>query len=144
MQAIAGDNQFGYSGDGGLADTAELYNPMGVALDQQGNLYIADFGNEDVRMVSAYDLSGVHTSHRNNNDLRTWPEPSNGSFNLCLHSGINAPMMIIVYTVQGQAIKTLSSVTNKNTLIELDVPPATYLVVSVCGANISSREITVK
>jgi len=43
----------GYSGDGGPADSAELYKPSGVAVDGSGNVYIADFGNCRIRMVNA-------------------------------------------------------------------------------------------
>ena len=42
----------GYSGDGGPATKASLYSPAGLALDDAGNLYIADLGNNRVRKVS--------------------------------------------------------------------------------------------
>jgi sugar lactone lactonase YvrE len=41
----------GYSGDGGPAASAKLYEPMGVAVDSAGNLYIADTGNSVIRKV---------------------------------------------------------------------------------------------
>lgn len=39
-------------GDGGLAINAKLYYPGGVAVDQAGNVYIADFLDKAVRKVS--------------------------------------------------------------------------------------------
>jgi sugar lactone lactonase YvrE len=48
-----GPTHGGYSGDGGQATAAKLYAPSSVALDASGNLYIADFGNEVIRMVTA-------------------------------------------------------------------------------------------
>ncbi|MCX6615362.1 MAG: SBBP repeat-containing protein, partial [Acidobacteria bacterium] len=42
----------GFSGDGGLATSASLYSPTGVAVDTAGNLYIADKGNNRIRKVS--------------------------------------------------------------------------------------------
>ena len=42
----------GYSGDGGPAVNAQLWYPTGLALDNSGNLYIADAGNGTVRKVS--------------------------------------------------------------------------------------------
>ena len=42
----------GYSGDGGPARQAKLNQPLGIALDNAGNLYIADAGNNVIRMVS--------------------------------------------------------------------------------------------
>src|SRR3974377_668217 len=49
---VAGTGAAGFSGDGGLATSAQLNTPVGVALDAKGNLYIADSGNQRVREVS--------------------------------------------------------------------------------------------
>ena len=43
----------GFSGDGGLATKAQLNNPLWVALDVTGNVYIADNGNSRIREVKA-------------------------------------------------------------------------------------------
>jgi sugar lactone lactonase YvrE len=43
----------GYSGDGGAATSAQLYQPYGLALDRSGNLYIADMFNSVIREVIA-------------------------------------------------------------------------------------------
>ncbi len=42
----------GYYGDGGAATASILHNPTGVALDNAGNLLIADGSNNRVRMVN--------------------------------------------------------------------------------------------
>jgi len=43
----------GYSGDMGPATAARLFNPEDVILDGAGNLYIADYGNNVIRKVTA-------------------------------------------------------------------------------------------
>jgi uncharacterized protein (TIGR03437 family) len=58
ITTIAGNGIFGFSGDGFPAANAELDGPSSVAVDPAGNLYIADSGNNRVRMVS----SGVITT----------------------------------------------------------------------------------
>jgi hypothetical protein len=52
ITTVAGDGGQGYSGDGGPPTSAELYNPLGVAVDSSGNLYIADTQNYVVRKVT--------------------------------------------------------------------------------------------
>jgi hypothetical protein len=54
IAGIAGS--FSYSGDGGLATSATLHDPSGIALDGAGNLYIADRYNSVIRKV---DLGGI-------------------------------------------------------------------------------------
>jgi len=51
ISTVAGDGERGYSGDGGAAVSAKLNNPMWVALDSAGNLYIADTSNNVIRKV---------------------------------------------------------------------------------------------
>lgn len=53
ISTVAGNGQAGFSGDGGQARTASLNNPQSIAVDALGNLYIADTGNDRVRLVSA-------------------------------------------------------------------------------------------
>ena len=53
ITTVAGTGAEGFGGDGGPATQAELHWPTGVALDGQGNLYIADAGNHRVRRVDA-------------------------------------------------------------------------------------------
>jgi PKD repeat protein len=52
IATVAGTGTYGYSGDGGPATAAQLDSPHGVAVDRQGNLYIADYGNNRVRKVA--------------------------------------------------------------------------------------------
>ena len=49
---VAGTGTAGFSGDGGPAAAAQLSFPVAIAVDQAGNLYIADSGNKRIRMVS--------------------------------------------------------------------------------------------
>ena len=50
---MAGTGTAGFSGDGGLATSAQLYTPYNIAVDAANNLYIADYGNQRIRKVDA-------------------------------------------------------------------------------------------
>ncbi len=52
ITTVAGNALPGFSGDGGPATLAELNTPTSVAVDAQGNLYIADSSNNRVRRVT--------------------------------------------------------------------------------------------
>jgi secreted PhoX family phosphatase len=53
IYTVAGDGEFGYSGDGRGATAARLNGPAAVAVDGAGNLVIADTSNNRIRVVAA-------------------------------------------------------------------------------------------
>ncbi|MBV9613242.1 MAG: choice-of-anchor D domain-containing protein, partial [Acidobacteriaceae bacterium] len=63
ITTIAGNGTAGYSGDGGQAASAQLNSPNSVAVDTQGNVFIADESNKRIRKV---DPSGIITTYAGN------------------------------------------------------------------------------
>ena len=53
IQTVAGNGTEGYTGDGGLATSAELAHPLGVAGNASGNLFVADTENSRIRKLSS-------------------------------------------------------------------------------------------
>ena len=51
IRTIAGTGDSGWSGDGGTACAARLNEPKGIALDAEGNLFIADSENHVIRRI---------------------------------------------------------------------------------------------
>ena len=52
IQTVAGTlNSAGYTGDAAMATAAQLNYPTGITIDGNGNLYIADSGNQSIRVV---------------------------------------------------------------------------------------------
>jgi uncharacterized protein (TIGR03437 family) len=59
ITTVAGTGTPGFSGDEGLAIAANLYEPRGVAVDDVGNIFIADTGNNRIRLVTPDGI--IHT-----------------------------------------------------------------------------------
>ncbi len=49
IQTVIGNGAFGFSGDGGPATNAQLFYPLGIAVDSSGNIFIEDIGNHRIR-----------------------------------------------------------------------------------------------
>ncbi len=59
VTTIAGNGTYGFSGDSGLATAAEISGVDGIAIDQKGNIYLADLGNNRIRKI---DKNGIITT----------------------------------------------------------------------------------
>ena len=60
ITTVAGNGSSGYSGDNGPATSASFGNTEGLAVDANGNLYIADMANDVIRKMTA--STGVITT----------------------------------------------------------------------------------
>jgi hypothetical protein len=67
LSIFAGTGKEGFRGDGGPATKAELALPFGLAVDADGNVFIADRGNNRIRRVDA--KTGIITTVAGNG----WP-----------------------------------------------------------------------
>jgi uncharacterized protein (TIGR03437 family) len=52
LRTIAGTGAAGFSGDAGLALSAQINSPSGLAVDSEGNIYFADQSNRRVRKLT--------------------------------------------------------------------------------------------
>ncbi|HEU4887738.1 MAG TPA: hypothetical protein VFV49_07630 [Thermoanaerobaculia bacterium] len=87
ISTVAGNGTLGFSGDGGAATSAQLRYPTGVAVDGDGNLYIADRENNRVRQVAAG--SGIIATFAVGGG--TYAEPQ-----LAIHSRLDDPTTVVL------------------------------------------------
>jgi uncharacterized repeat protein (TIGR01451 family) len=139
ISTVAGNGISGYTGDGGLATSAELGSPVGVAVDSSNNLFIADWGCNCVRKVSATGAittvsgngiagfsgdGGSATSAELNQPRRLAVDPS-GNLYIADYSNNRirkvAPNGIIT-TVAGNGVKGYSGDGGQATAAELSGP----------------------
>ena len=67
-------------GDGGAATAANLTKPRGLAVDHNGNLYIADYGNNRIRFVENNGL--IHTLAGNGDGMDVSYSELNGPYDV--------------------------------------------------------------
>jgi sugar lactone lactonase YvrE len=89
ISTVAGNGTQGYSGDGGLAISAKLYGPAGIAVDAAGNLYIAEEVNNTIRKVTA--VTGIITTVAGNGN-----PGYTGDGGLATSSRLNSPVGVTV------------------------------------------------
>jgi streptogramin lyase len=68
ISTVAGNGSAGFSGDGGMAISAQLAEPHGIAVDARGNIFFADTNNGRIRRVDG--VTGI---------ISTFPAPVSGS-----------------------------------------------------------------
>lgn len=61
ITTVAGNGTRGYSGDRGLALNAELGRSYGIAVDNSGNIYMADVDNNRIRKLSVGQSACTYT-----------------------------------------------------------------------------------
>lgn len=122
VTTIAGGG-FNGLGDGGPADSAELYNCQGLDLDALGNLFIADANNSRIRKVAAgtgkistiagngvYGFSGDHGPATSAHLSVPWDLDLDGAGNLYLSDAMNNRIRKI--SASTGFITTIAGVTN--------------------------------
>ncbi len=144
ITTVAGNRTYGFSGDGGPADSAQTDMVLALALNQYNNLYLADVGNEDIRMVCAH-CSGedVPITPNINAQLTITPNPATGSFSFLLSSSFSEPVEVVITDITGRAVKKFYTTTNRATKIILDAPPGIYLLTSVTEDGRQTAKVVV-
>lgn len=56
---VSGSIRCGYTGDGGSATAAELYQPYGIAVDKNNSVYITDYAEHVVRKVTSGTINTI-------------------------------------------------------------------------------------
>lgn len=91
IMTIAGNGITGFSGDDGPALSASFDHPTSACYDQDGNLFIADQGNNRIRKID--HITGIITTVAG-----TGTASYSGDGGDPVHAGLNAPWDIVFNT----------------------------------------------
>ncbi len=138
ISTVAGNNTWGYSGDGGPPLNAQMV-PGDAILADNGDIIIADYDNQCIRKV--YNPTSVKEP-QNVSDIKVYPNPTTGKFTI--QTRTNKQYLIDVRNVVGE--KIYASVSNgATTEIDLsDQSAGVYFVYLQSGDERVVRKVVVE
>jgi trimeric autotransporter adhesin len=128
VTTVAGTGTYGTGGDGGLATSAQLSNPFGIAVDASGNIYIADTDDHRIRMVT--ESTGIITTVAGSRDLA---EGYSGDGGLATSARLSDP-----YDIALDASGNIYIADSSNNCIRM-VAKSTGIITTVAGTGISGN-----
>jgi sugar lactone lactonase YvrE len=127
ISTVAGNGVTGFSGDGGLGTAAKLYHPYSVAVDGEGNIYVADNGNNRVRKV---------TSAPPDLFIDAFPNPARYSIFVHVASFRREEIKIVVTDIMGRVVNEMPGcLTNTTIRVPLETVPAGVYSVGAVSAK---------
>ena len=123
IYTLAGTGVYGFLGDGGPATSAEFKSPAGLKADNKGNLFIADFSNNEVREISG--IVGINELIAAAK-MSVYPNPASQTLYISFAiSGASTPAIVKVMDITGKEIMNSNTTINNGSLLSLDISSLT-------------------
>jgi uncharacterized protein (TIGR03437 family) len=140
----------GFSGDGGAATSAKLFNPEDVALDGAGNIYIADSDNNRVRKMSGGVIATIAGGGTNSSTSFVGAATDFKFPTFPISLAVGADGTIFVGLFGGNVVKlapiAVAPAINAGGIVNgasfsTTQPPAAGSIGSLFGANLASQTV---
>ncbi len=142
------------SGNPGVASVATTGVVSGIAAGTATISYTManSCGNRSatrtVVVLSPADCGGggvsVKGTAQAQDELKVFPNPNKGSFNLHLITGNEEPVTVIITNIIGRKIKEFTTTTNKITEVQMNTSPGIYLLTATTGNGRYVSKVTVE
>ncbi|MDR6370653.1 sugar lactone lactonase YvrE [Chryseobacterium bernardetii] len=108
----------------GIAGNAKFYNPNGITIDNQGNLYIADVGNHRIRKIMMNNVLSTKELMKNR-EMLIYPNPAKNEFSL--QSLTNEWLLLM--DISGKKIKNINLKSGKTQNVDISsLPKGVYIL----------------
>ncbi len=119
---------------------AVFYNPMGIVTDRQGNIYVADMGNNVIREINLQPITlGINSVKQLHQTLNVYPNPCIDRLNIV--SSFNGKADLL--DVTGRVIWSSDSFKSPYILSTSAISPGVYFLRISSQANSEIRKIEV-
>jgi hypothetical protein len=144
ITTVAGNGNYGFSGDGGLATDATFYSPQGLAVDAFGNLFIADSFNNRIRKVGLNGAPILPLNKVKANNAGTYTLIISGAFGSVTSSIVTLTVLIppsitgILPNVDGSVTLSFAGGVGQNYLLQATTnltPPVVWQTLSTNAAG---------
>lgn len=130
ITTLAGTGEAGFTGDGGSALLAKMNNPAGLTIDNAGNIFVADQGNNRIRKINASGLISTIAG--------TGAADFAGDGGLAVAAKLNSPAALCL-----NSNGDLFIADNSNYAVREIVNPSSTLITSMAGTEICNSTPTV-
>ncbi len=118
ISTIVGMGTVGFSGDGGQAILAELNKPAHAVFDAVENLYISDWGNDRIRIVTNAGQINLYELGNKNEELKIYPNPTSTIINVAFRQFHGDNQILKIEDVVGNTVKELK-IKNAESIIDV-------------------------
>jgi uncharacterized protein (TIGR03437 family) len=143
ISTIAGNGLQGFSGDGGIATNASLYNPTDVKVDSMGNVYIADSLNSSIRKLAPATVAPLPSITSIVNAASFANGPVSPGENVVLTGTALGPNSQVFFDTVAAPVLA-SSFTSTLAVVPYEVAAKTSSQVTVVTAGVTSAAFTVQ
>ena len=120
----------------GTGASVSFNNPKGIVSDASGNLYVADFGNNEIRVIG--NLFTSVTNITETSSVSVYPNPARQNINLNFNiqnSSTHATVRIIDITGK-EVISVATEVTNDKATVDVNnLAPGVYFAQAIMDDN---------
>ncbi len=144
ISTYAGSGTSGYSGDGGNARMANMAGPYGVAISNNGRMYITDEINNVIRVIDL--ATGVEqTISLHPFSLKVYPNPSDGAITIEIPpTNVEANLFVVDVTGRMVQSKTIAA-GNQSTKLDLQgLATGAYFIKVAVGSDVYREKFVVQ
>ncbi len=134
----------GYGGDGGNPLTALLAAPAGVAVNNEGDVFIGDMANNRIRMITNHPIGVNNTDAKGGQKISIYPNPATDQFTISFSASSRSSHPLIIHDIYGREIDRLSITSNEPLLFPSCLPTGMYVVSVISSGQTFSTKLQIK